>query len=124
MFNSTVLDVAIGLIFTFLAISIAVSAIVEMFASAMKWRSSTLLSGIKDLLNDPDFSGLALAIYNHALVNPQDAGTAKNEKEVVNPPAYMEPSSSPMRSLTSQKLHKTPLTRSSWRSTPASATNN
>lgn len=55
MFNSTVLDVAIGLIFTFLAISLAVSALVEAVASAMKWRSSTLLSGIKDLLNDPNF---------------------------------------------------------------------
>ena len=63
MFNSTVLDVAIGLIFTFLAISLAVSAIVEAMASAMKWRSSTLLLGIKDLLNDQKFSGLALATF-------------------------------------------------------------
>lgn len=37
MLGSTVLDVAIGLIFTFLAISLAVSAIVEAIASAMKW---------------------------------------------------------------------------------------
>jgi hypothetical protein len=91
MFNSTVLDVAIGLTFTFLAVSLAVSAIVEAVASAMKWRSSILLSGIKDLLNDPNFSGLALSIYNHALVNPQDAGIAKNEKDLKHAPAYMEP---------------------------------
>jgi hypothetical protein len=91
MFNSTVLDVAIGLVFTFLAISLAVSAIVEAVASAMKWRSSTLLSGIKDLLNDPNFSGLALGIYNHALVNPQDDGKAKQEKDLRYAPAYMEP---------------------------------
>jgi hypothetical protein len=91
MFNSTVLDVAIGLIFTFLAVSLAVGAIVEAIASAMKWRSSTLLQGIKDLLNDQSFSGLARSIYNHALVNPQDAGTAEDEKALKHPPAYMDP---------------------------------
>ncbi len=91
MLGSTVLDVAIGLIFTFLAISLAVSAIVEAIASAMKWRSSTLLQGIKNLLNDPNFDGLARSIYNHALVNPQDSGTAKDEKALKNPPAYMDP---------------------------------
>jgi hypothetical protein len=91
MFNSTVLDVAIGLIFTFLAISLAVSAIVEALASAMKWRSNTLLSGIKELLNDPNFDGLALAIYNHALVNPQDTGKATEQKDLKYIPAYMEP---------------------------------
>ncbi|MGA6973408.1 MAG: hypothetical protein WBY93_17410 [Candidatus Binatus sp.] len=91
MLGSTVLDVAIGLIFTFLAISLAVSAIVEAIASAMKWRSSTLLQGIKNLLNDPNFDGLARSIYNHALVNPQDSGTAKTEKALKNPPAYMDP---------------------------------
>ena len=91
MFNSTVLDVAIGLIFTFLAVSLAVSAIVEAVASAMKWRSSTLLSGIKDLLNDANFSALALQIYNHPLVNPQDSGKAKNEADLKHAPAYMEP---------------------------------
>jgi len=91
MLNSTVLDVAIGLIFTFLALSLAVSAIVEAVASAMKWRSSTLLLGIKQILNDPDFTGLALGIYNHALVNPQDAGNATKEADLEHAPAYIEP---------------------------------
>ena len=91
MFNSTVLDVAIGLVFTFLAISLAVSAIVEAMASAMKWRSSTLLQGIKDLLNDPNFIGLARSLYNHALVNPQSDGTAEDEKALTHIPAYVDP---------------------------------
>ncbi len=91
MFNSTVLDVAIGLIFTFLAVSFAVGAIVEAIASAMHWRSSTLLQGIKNLLNDQSFSGLARSIYNHALVNPLDAGTAESEKALKHLPAYMDP---------------------------------
>jgi hypothetical protein len=91
MFNSTVLDVAVGLVFTFLAISLAVSAIVEAMASAMKWRSSNLLQGIKDLLNDPNFTGLARSIYNHALVNPQSDGTAGDEKALTHTPAYVDP---------------------------------
>jgi hypothetical protein len=91
MLNSTILDVAIGLIFTFLAMSLAVSSIVEAIASAMKWRSATLLQGIKDLLNDESFKGLALQVYNHALVNPIDSGTALAEKDLSHPPSYIEP---------------------------------
>jgi hypothetical protein len=91
MFNSTVLDVPVGLVFTFLALSLAVSAIVEALASIRKWRSSTLLDGVKDLLNDPNFSGLALDIYNHALISPRDSGTAKTELDLKRPPAYIDP---------------------------------
>jgi hypothetical protein len=77
MFNSTILDVAIGLIFTFLALSLAVSSTVEAIASFLKLRSATLLEGVKDLLNDQNFRGLAFELYNHALVNPREAGTDK-----------------------------------------------
>ena len=91
MFNSTVLDVAVGLIFTFLALSLAVSAFVEAIASIMKWRSSTLLQGVKDLLNDPQFNGLARELYNHALVNPRDSGSAQTENDLKHPPAYIQP---------------------------------
>lgn len=90
MFNSAVLDVAVGLIFTFLAVSLAVSAVVEVLASLLAWRSRTLLQGLKNLLNDPNFNGLARGIYNHALVNPQDSGTAKTVRELKYLPSYME----------------------------------
>jgi hypothetical protein len=92
MLNSTILDVAIGLVFTFLAMSLAVSAIVEAVASATKWRSTMLLQGVKDLLNDASFKGLALQVYNHALVNPMDLGVALNEKDLNHLPSYIEPS--------------------------------
>lgn len=91
MLNSTILDVAIGLVFTFLAMSLAVSAIVEAVASAAKWRSATLLQGVKDLLNDPRFQGLALEVYNHALINPIDTGTALAEKDLKYAPSYIKP---------------------------------
>jgi hypothetical protein len=83
MLSSTVLDVAIGLIFTFLAFSLAVSAIVEAIASFFKWRSGTLLQGMKDLLNDQDLKGLVLNLYNHALINPRQSGKAQNMAELV-----------------------------------------
>jgi hypothetical protein len=100
MLNSSVLDVAIGLIFTFLAFSLAVSSIIEAIASILKWRSTTLLQGVKDLLNDQNFNGLALNLYKHALINPRDPGTAggidpkkqsaeTNEKGLKHLPAYI-----------------------------------
>src|SRR5215470_17634257 len=91
MLNSTILDVAIGLVFTFLAMSLAVSAIVEAVASAAKWRCTMLLQGVKGLLNDASFKGLALAVYNHALVNPMAPGTASTENDVKPLPSYIEP---------------------------------
>ena len=91
MFNSTVLDVAVGLVFTFLAVSLAVSAITEGVASMLGWRSQTLLQGVKDLLNDQTFTGIALNIYNHAMVAPRDPGTAKKESDLKNLPTYIAP---------------------------------
>jgi hypothetical protein len=91
MLNSTILDLAIGLVFTFLAMSLAVSAIVETVASAMSWRAATLLQGMKDLLNDQTFKGLALDVYNHPLVSPRDSGTATTETDLKNLPAYVQP---------------------------------
>jgi hypothetical protein len=70
MFNSTILDVAIGLVFCFASVALFVSAVNEALASALKLRHKTLLAGIKQLLNDPSASGLVLKLYNHALVNP------------------------------------------------------
>jgi hypothetical protein len=90
MFNSTVLDVVIGMIFTFLVISLAVSAMVEAVASAMKWRSSTLSSG-KGTFSTTRTLVAWRYIYNHALVNPQDSGNATSEKDLQHAPAYMEP---------------------------------
>jgi hypothetical protein len=91
MFNSTILDLALGLVFIFLALSLAVSATVEAIASIRNWRSRTLLQGMKDLLNDPEFTELARDMYNHALVNPRDGGNAVTEQDLKTPPAYIDP---------------------------------
>lgn len=93
MFNSTVLEVAIGLSFCFAAVSLIASAINEALASLLKLRAGSLLQGVKALLNDQQFAGMARELYNHALVNPRDAGGAQSERDLKNRPSYIEPRS-------------------------------
>lgn len=90
MFNSVIIDVAIGLILSFLAVSLAASAITEAISSALQWRQATLLDGVKALLNDQNFDGLALQLYNHALVNPLASGAAKTVKDLTSKPSYID----------------------------------
>ena len=90
MLQSTVLEVAIGLVFCFASVALIVSSINEAIASALKLRSKSLLSGVKSLLNDEKFTGLALKLYNHALINPIDAGKAATEKDLKHKPSYIE----------------------------------
>jgi len=90
MLQSTVLEVAIGLVFCYASVALIVSSINEAIASALKLRSKSLLNGIKALLNDQKFSGLALQLYNHALINPTAGGRATNEKELEHKPSYID----------------------------------
>src|SRR6201986_1812878 len=74
MFGSTILDVAIGLIFSFLAISLFTSATVEAINSLLQLRAVNLKSGIMALVNDPKFEDLAEKLYEHALIRPLGPG--------------------------------------------------
>lgn len=74
MFSSTVLDLAIGIIFCFLTASLATGTVVEALSSVVNWRAKTLMTGIQQLLNDKDLQGLAGQLYNHALINPRAPG--------------------------------------------------
>ena len=74
MFGSTILDVAIGLIFSFLAVSLFTSATVEAINSLLQLRAVNLKSGVMALVNDPNFDGLAKRLYAHALVSPLGPG--------------------------------------------------
>lgn len=91
MFGSTILDLTFGLIFTFLIISLVTSTATEAFASALSWRANVLLQGVKDLLNDPKFNGLALSVYNHGLANSQADGTAAAATPPGTIPSYIAP---------------------------------
>jgi len=91
MFDSTVLDVAVGLVFTFLTVSLVCGLLTETWATIMSWRANTLLAGVQALVNDPDFTKLAQTLYQHALVSPQDSGTATSIADLRKMPSYIAP---------------------------------
>lgn len=77
MFGSAVLEVAIGVVFVFLLVSILCSAVREGIEAFLKTRAAFLERGIRKLLGDPNGQGLAHDIYTHPLV----AGMYKDEYE-------------------------------------------
>src|ERR1044071_3678541 len=69
MFGSEILDVAIGVIFVFLLVSLICSAIREGIEAWMRSRATHLEQGIRELLHDPGATGLARALYDHPMVS-------------------------------------------------------
>ncbi|HEY2292463.1 MAG TPA: hypothetical protein VGM86_17330 [Thermoanaerobaculia bacterium] len=69
MLGSSVLEVAIGIVFIYLVLSMICTTINEGFATIVNKRGTNLFEGIKNLLNDPAFTGLAQQIYSHGLVD-------------------------------------------------------
>jgi hypothetical protein len=68
VFGSEILEVAVGMGFLYLLLSLLCSAITEGIARAFAMRSGTLRSGIRNLLGDPDGKGLAKDLYEHPLI--------------------------------------------------------
>lgn len=93
MLNSTVLEVAIGLVFCYASVALISSSVYEAIAAWLNLRSKTLLAGIKNLLNAHDAASneLTLKIYNHALAHPTGNGAAVSLDELKNNPSYIEP---------------------------------
>jgi hypothetical protein len=91
MLGSTVLEVAIGLTFCYGTVALIVSTLQEALAAAFSLRANTLLAGVKSMLNDPRFDGLARAVYAHPLVNPHADGNAHGERDLSSKPSYIEP---------------------------------
>lgn len=91
MLGSSVLEVAIGLTFCYGTVALIVTTLQEALAAAFGLRANTLLAGIKSMLNDPRFDGLARAVYAHPLVNPHADGNATHEQDLPAKPSYIEP---------------------------------
>lgn len=66
MFGSQVVDVAIGMVFVYLLLSLVCSAANELIETILKNRAKQLEKGIRSRLNNV---GLAQKIYDHALVS-------------------------------------------------------
>jgi hypothetical protein len=72
MFGSTILEVAIGLLFVYLLLSLLCSAVGEYIEARYNHRAKYLRQGITLLLNDTGGGGVDLAaqLYAHGLVRP------------------------------------------------------
>ena len=71
MLGSVVLDVAIGMVFLYLLLSLIASAIAEIFASVLQTRAANLQRGIRSLLSEDSICGgitLAESLYKHGLI--------------------------------------------------------
>jgi hypothetical protein len=68
MFGSPILDVAIGLVFVYLLLSLIATALRETMEAWMKSRAGQLELGIRTLLQDLSGDGLARAVYEHPLI--------------------------------------------------------
>lgn len=68
MFDSEILDVAIGVIFVFLLVSMICSAIREALEGWLKTRATHLEEGIRQLLHDRQAAGLARNFFEHPLI--------------------------------------------------------
>jgi hypothetical protein len=66
MFGSSVLDIAIGLIFVILLLSLICSAANELLEQALKKRPKDLEAGINELVGAQEF---VEAVYKHGLIN-------------------------------------------------------
>jgi hypothetical protein len=68
MFGSEILDVAIGLVFVYVIVSVICTAVREGIEAWLKTRASFLEHGIRTLLQDPKGTGLAADLFNHPLI--------------------------------------------------------
>jgi hypothetical protein len=67
VFGSTMLEIAIGIIFVYLLMSLLCSALMEFIESIFKFRAKDLERGIVKLLGSPD---LAQSFFNHPIIKP------------------------------------------------------
>lgn len=90
MFGSNALEIATGIIFVYLLLSLLCTVINEGIASLLEKRGKNLLEGVKNLLNDPEFSNLAQHVYNHGLIGGIMQG-ATDFSKANHLPSYIAP---------------------------------
>ena len=63
MFGSAIFEVAIGLVFIYLLMSLICSAVNEMIEAKLKNRATDLEKGIRELLAEKDGTGIVQQLY-------------------------------------------------------------
>ena len=80
MFGSYVLEVAIGLVFVYMLVSLLCSTINEqVIARFLNLRAKTLEDAIKNMLADPQGNGLAKQLYENPLIKGLSQNAASGE---------------------------------------------
>ena len=89
MFNSNILDVAVGLVFVFLLLSLISSAANELIETFWRKRAAFLEKGIKELVGGKDkvTTEFMQKIYDHGLINSLYVGTYLDPKKIL--PTYI-----------------------------------
>jgi hypothetical protein len=77
MLGSKILDVAIGLVFVYIIVSVLCTAVREGIEAFLKTRAAYLEHGIRLLLQDHKGSGIASEIFNHPLIDGLFIGAYK-----------------------------------------------
>lgn len=85
---STILNLAIGLVFVFLLFSLVVSALNEMWLTFLDRRSDFLQEGLREILHDADEGAWINKICQHGLVDALSRHQGKESR-----PAYIGPES-------------------------------
>jgi len=85
MLNSSILDIALGMVFLFVLISLLCSAINEMLAQFLRMRAKNLEAGLMNLLQSGEGNRLVEDLYKHPLIN----GLSKTGQK----PSYIPPKS-------------------------------
>jgi hypothetical protein len=83
LFNTSILDVAIGMIFIYLLLSLLCSALNELIEVLLKKRAMDLERGIRELLQPNSKAGTSTIvkdIYDHPLINGLFEGTYENSR--------------------------------------------
>lgn len=83
MFGSQMLEVAIGLGFVYLLLSLTCSAFTELIANVMALRAHDLETGIQRLLDDAGDSKRTAALYKHPLIKALVQGWPANKPNYI-----------------------------------------
>jgi hypothetical protein len=76
------LGIILNVAFVFASVSYAATSLADALGGLMGWRAKLLLENLKDLLDDPQFEGLTLALYNNINFNPVSKGDVHSEAEL------------------------------------------
>jgi hypothetical protein len=80
MFDSGIIDAAIGLVFVFVFVSLVASSVAEGIEGILKTRAMDLEKGIREILSDPNGTGKTKDLFDHPLIHSLFVGDYNPDK--------------------------------------------